>query len=108
MRRAILNRIGDEIRRAQMREAKEDFVRDELRRPPSPLEQAIGRETIERYERALATLDPDAQEAVIARIELGLSYAEIAESVGKPRRRGTHDREPRHPSARRSDAGDAR
>ena len=84
MRRAILNRIGDEIRRAQMREAKEDFVRGEMRHQSSPLEEAIGRDVMDRYERALATLDPDAQEAVIARIELGLSYAEIAESVGKP------------------------
>jgi RNA polymerase sigma-70 factor, ECF subfamily len=84
LRRAILNRVGDEIRRAQMRETKEDFVRGELRPAASPLEEAIGREAVDRYERALAALDPDAQEAVIARIELGLSYAEIAESVGKP------------------------
>ena len=84
LRRAVLNRVGDEVRRAQMRESKEDIVRDGMHRPPSPLEEAIGREAIDRYERALATLDPDAQEAVIARIELGLSYGEIAESVGKP------------------------
>ncbi len=84
LRRAILNRIGDEVRRAQSREAKEELVRDTMRPPASPLEEAIGRETIERYERALAKLEPDAQEAVIARIELGFGYAEIAEQTGKP------------------------
>ena len=84
LRRAILNRIGDEIRRAQRKELKADFFREGYRPQPSPLEEAIGSETIERYERALAELEPDAQEAVIARIELGFSYAEIAESIGKP------------------------
>ena len=84
LRRAVMNRIGDEIRRAQSREAKEDFVRAEMRIPPSPLEETIGRDTIARYERALADLDPESQDCVIARIELGMSYAEIAESVGKP------------------------
>ncbi len=84
LRRAILNRIGDEIRRAKRKEEKADKFREDYRDAASPLEQAIGRETIERYEKALAELEPDAQEAVIARIELGFSYAEIAESIGKP------------------------
>lgn len=84
LRRAILNRIGDEIRRAQTRESKEGNVRDEMRTPRSPLEDAIGSETIARYEQALEKLEPDAREAVIARIELGFGYAEIAEATGKP------------------------
>ena len=84
LRRAILNRIGDEIRRAQRKELKAEFFREGMSPQRSPLEEAIGSETIERYERALAELEPDAQEAVIARIELGFSYAEIAESIGKP------------------------
>lgn len=84
LRRAVLNRVGDEIRRAQVREKKEDAIRGELPTPSSPLEDAIGRETIERYEQALADLEPDVQEAVIGRLELGLSYAEIAEAIGRP------------------------
>lgn len=84
LRRAVLNRVGDEIRRAQVRERKEDAIRGELPTPSSPLEDAIGRETIERYEQALADLEPDVQEAVIGRLELGLSYAEIAEAIGRP------------------------
>jgi RNA polymerase sigma-70 factor (ECF subfamily) len=84
LRRAILNRIGDEIRRAKRKEEKADRFREDYRESASPLEQAIGSETIARYEKALAELEPDAQEAVIARIELGFSYAEIAESIGRP------------------------
>ena len=84
MRRAILNRIGDEVRRQKRKDAKEEYVRDELTVPRSPLQEAIGNETVERYERALAQLDPDVQDAVIARLEFGFSYAEIAEATGKP------------------------
>jgi RNA polymerase sigma-70 factor (ECF subfamily) len=83
MRRAILNRIGDEVRRAKRKETKEAFIRDELPTPASPLQEAIGSETIERYERALAQLDPEIQDAVVARLEFGFSYAEIAEATGK-------------------------
>ena len=50
----------------------------------SPLEAAIGAETLEKYDRALERLDDETREAVIARIELGCSYAEVAELMGKP------------------------
>jgi RNA polymerase sigma-70 factor (ECF subfamily) len=50
----------------------------------SPLEHAIGREALERYEGALARLKPEDQEAIIGRVELGCTYGELAESLGKP------------------------
>ena len=37
-----------------------------------------------KYDRALERLDAETREAVIARIEMGCSYAEIAEAMGKP------------------------
>src|SRR5262249_8212320 len=49
-----------------------------------PLEEAIGREAIERYEAALASLRPEEQEAVVGRIELGYTYDELAQALGKP------------------------
>ena len=45
---------------------------------------AIGNEALERYEAALARLNAGDREAVIARIELGQTYAEIASALGKP------------------------
>jgi RNA polymerase sigma-70 factor, ECF subfamily len=45
---------------------------------------AIGRESLDRYERALATLEPDEREAIIGRVEMGYSYEELAEALGKP------------------------
>jgi RNA polymerase sigma-70 factor (ECF subfamily) len=50
----------------------------------SPLETAIGSETLAKYDRALDRLEPETREAVIARIEMGCSYAEIAELLAKP------------------------
>ena len=50
----------------------------------SPLEEAIGHEAVERYERALERLKPDEREAIIARVELGYSYEELADALGKP------------------------
>jgi DNA-directed RNA polymerase specialized sigma24 family protein len=50
----------------------------------SPLEHAIGRQLAERYERALARLSPQQQELIIARVEMGCGYEELAESLGKP------------------------
>src|SRR5207244_12886738 len=51
---------------------------------PSPLEEAIGRETLERYESALLRLRPTDREAIMLRIELNYPYADIATALGKP------------------------
>jgi len=50
----------------------------------SPLEQAMDRDDLARYEAALARLRPLDREAVIARLEMQSSYDEIARSLGKP------------------------
>jgi RNA polymerase sigma-70 factor (ECF subfamily) len=55
----------------------------ELASDESPLEEAIGREAVERYERALARLKPEERETIIAKVELGYSYDELAEALGK-------------------------
>ena len=50
----------------------------------SPLEVAIGEEIIERYEAGLGRLKSEEREAIVGRVELGLSYAELATALGKP------------------------
>ena len=84
LRQAILNRIRDELRRAKRRPARVGIDEERPDDGRSPLEEAIGRETVERYERALAGIGPEDREAVIARIELGFSNQEIADLLGKP------------------------
>jgi RNA polymerase sigma-70 factor (ECF subfamily) len=84
LRQAVVNRIRDELRR---RARAPDFSELDTGRPDdgaSPLELAIDRESFERYENALAKLKPEEQEAIIARVEMGYTYAELAESLGKP------------------------
>lgn len=83
LRTGVLNGIRDELRRQHRRPPHAPDV--EVHDPgPSPVELALGRERLERYERALEKLEPADREAVVSRIELGLSYAEIARELGKP------------------------
>jgi RNA polymerase sigma-70 factor (ECF subfamily) len=84
LRQAVNNRIRDEIRRVRRR-PQAVIADDDLEdRSPSPLEAAIGRDALERYERALARLPEADREAVIARVDLGLGYADIGAALGKP------------------------
>jgi RNA polymerase sigma factor (sigma-70 family) len=83
LRQAVLNRIRDELRRRGRRPEITDLDGLELDGGESPLEQAIGHEAVERYERALERLKPEEREAIIARVEMGYSYEELAEALGK-------------------------
>lgn len=90
LRQALMNRIRDEIRRAQRRPPPGPLDTAHPSAEPSPLEEAIGREALERYEAALQRLKPGEREAIIVRIEMGLSYAEVAEALGKPTAAAAH------------------
>jgi RNA polymerase sigma factor (sigma-70 family) len=83
LRTALLNRIRDEIRRAHRRPT-DVLASDRPADGPSPIEEAIGSEALARYEAALQRLRPADREAIIARIELGLPYTEVARTLGKP------------------------
>lgn len=84
LRTILRNQIVDHIRRAGRtpggEELKEQIAIDE----PSPLERAIGRENIERYEAALDELKEKQREAVVMRIELGFTHQEVAAELGFP------------------------
>jgi RNA polymerase sigma factor (sigma-70 family) len=84
LRQSVLNRIRDEFRRAQRRPEMVEIGTEHPDGGPSPLEAAIGKAGLERYELALATLRPIDREAVIARLELGFTYDEVAKLLGKP------------------------
>ena len=84
LRQAIINRIRNQIRSAARRPRSEGIDDRFEDRGPSPLEAAIGTEAIEVYDAALDRLQPSDREAVIARIELGLTYPELARALNKP------------------------
>jgi RNA polymerase sigma factor (sigma-70 family) len=84
LRQAVLNHIREELRRKGRKPPATGLDDEHADGGDSPLEQAIGRETVQRYEQSLARLKPEEREAIIARIEMGYSYEELAEALGKP------------------------
>ena len=83
LRQAVLNGMRDELRRHARRPGQTSLEAIDLDEV-SPLEQAIGHETVLAYEQALARLRPEEREAIIARVELGMTYPEMAVALGKP------------------------
>jgi RNA polymerase sigma-70 factor (ECF subfamily) len=69
LRQAVLNRIREELRRKGRKPDATDLDDIEAGGADSPLEQAIGREAVDRYEQA---------------VEMGYTYEELAEALGKP------------------------
>jgi RNA polymerase sigma-70 factor (ECF subfamily) len=90
VRQMLVNRVRDEVRRVLRRPAAAPLQGDWAGTDPSPLEIAIGREALERYEAALERLSPQDRELIVARIELGFSAPEITEILGKPTVAATH------------------
>ena len=84
LRQAVTNRIRDELRRKGRHPSVTDLDGIEVDEADSPLEQAIGQEAVERYEKGLQRLTPEDREVIIARVEQGYSYEELAEALGKP------------------------
>jgi len=84
LRQAVLNRIRDELRRKGRQAELTELDGLEVDRSKSPLEQAIGKEAVDRYDRALERLKPEEREAIVARVELGYSYRELAVVLDKP------------------------
>jgi len=82
----ILNQIRDYVRQSVRRPVSplDETVHERLGSTPSPLEQLLGREVLERYQRALLSLSEDDQQMVLAAVELTLTDTEIAELFEKP------------------------
>jgi RNA polymerase sigma factor (sigma-70 family) len=84
LRQAIVNRVRDELRRQGRRPDLASLDVVELTGDMSPYEELIGRETLEQYEAALLRLQPEERDAIVARAEMGYSYEELAQVLGKP------------------------
>lgn len=84
LRQALVHRIQDEIKKARRKPATDELPERVHEPGPSPFEQAVGSEALARFEAALARLRDEEREAVVLRVELRYSYAEIAVAMGKP------------------------
>jgi RNA polymerase sigma-70 factor (ECF subfamily) len=84
LRTAVLNQIRDLVRQQQRRPQVAELPEGLPGHEPSPLEQAIGAENVDRYEAAVDRLAQADQEAIIGRLELQYTYDELAIALGKP------------------------
>lgn len=84
VRQAIRRRILDQVRWSTRRAGSEPVADDLVDRAMSPLERVIGVELFERYEKACSQLREEEQMFLHLRIELELSYEEIAEAMNRP------------------------
>jgi RNA polymerase sigma-70 factor (ECF subfamily) len=84
LRQAVVNRVRDEARRKARRPLAATLDEDLEGGDASPLDVAIGREAADRYETALQRLKPEEREVLIARVELGMSFDEVAAATGRP------------------------
>jgi len=83
LRTTVLNQIRDEIRRARRRPMT-TALHDQLPAlDQDPLEAVISAQQLERYDLALLQLPADQLEAFLMRIEMGSSFQEIADALGR-------------------------
>ncbi len=84
-RAIVFNQIRDYARQIGRRPGQEELVEDQHVAPdPSALEQLLGQEVLERYERALDVLSPEDQQIIRAFVELRCNDRELAELFEKP------------------------
>ena len=84
LRQAVLNRIRNELRSKGRKPAIEDLDERIAADQTSPLEAAIRQEQLDRYDAAMARLKEQERDLIVARLELGLTYEEIAGALEKP------------------------
>lgn len=86
VRRAVLNRIQDQIRWAQRRKTTDVAQVELVDGTPSPLDNAVGSDLLQRYEASLERLSEEERRLIHLRLELYLEYSEIASIMEKPSR----------------------
>jgi RNA polymerase sigma-70 factor (ECF subfamily) len=84
LRQSVMNRVRNEFRSKGRRPAFEDMDEQAPADHTSPLDAAIRQEQLDRYDGALARLSEQDRDLIVARVEVGLTYEEIAEATGKP------------------------
>jgi RNA polymerase sigma factor (sigma-70 family) len=84
LRQAVMNRVRNAIRDDGRRPSETGLDDAAPSTEQSPLELAIGVERVEQYEAALDQLKPHEREALVARIEMGCTYEEMAALLDLP------------------------
>lgn len=83
LREAVANRIKNELRRA-LPEVESVELESVASAQPSQLDRLLSRESLARYEHALAQLSDDDRAAIIFRFEMSYSYDALARATNRP------------------------
>jgi RNA polymerase sigma-70 factor (ECF subfamily) len=83
MRQGFMNKLRDALRRLPRDTEQTDLGSDVRALGASPYEAALGAELLDTYEAALERLSPGDRQLIVSRVELGLSYREIAVDSGR-------------------------
>ncbi len=84
LRTILLNQLRRAVQRVDAGPSLQSLPEGLEGARPSPLEEAIGAEAMESYEAVLASLTEDQRQAVVLRIELGLTFQQVAEATESP------------------------
>jgi RNA polymerase sigma-70 factor (ECF subfamily) len=84
LRQALMNRIRNEFRSKARRPSFEYLDEHAPSDGTSPLEAAMRQQQLDRYDAALSRLNEQERDLIVARVEVGLTYEEIAQALGKP------------------------
>jgi len=83
LRHTVINSVRDMARRVRRRGVPIQPPEELPEEGPSPLELAIRAQSTERFAAALRTLNARDRQAVVLRVELGYTFPDIAEQLGK-------------------------
>ena len=84
LRQAVLNRIRNELRRKGRQPQPPILMASKSRASNHPSNRRSVRRLLSATRAALQRLKPEEREAIIARVEMGYSFEELAEALGKP------------------------
>jgi len=81
LRRSLLNQIRDQARRVKRRPEPAPVDENLADGRPSPLDDALRAEVLDRYDAALEKLTDAQRQAVVLRLEMGFTHAQVAEAL---------------------------
>jgi len=84
LRRSMLNLIRDEVRKLGCRPESAPLSGEEVTPLPSPLEDAVGQELVDRYDAAIQQLSETDQALLFLKVELGFGFEDIAVVLDRP------------------------
>jgi RNA polymerase sigma-70 factor (ECF subfamily) len=90
LRKILLNEIRQDVRKRKRRKIDGQPDEEIVDAGQTPSQITAARETFERYENALSRLTVAERQAVVMRIEFGLTHEEIARNLDKPTANAAH------------------